>query len=66
MWRIQEVPNNRMNVLMEQSKRWKVSYYMVRFRHDIIKITEKLKQTYGSDTVVNYFGDTSMKIDKCN
>ena len=32
-----------------------------RFRHDIIKITEKLKQTYGSDTVVNYFGDTTMQ-----
>ena len=59
---IQEVPNNRMNVLMEtiEEMEGKVIIWS-RFRHDIIKITEKLKQTYGSDTVVNYFGDTSMK-----
>ena len=59
---IQEVPNNRMNVLMEtiEEMEGKVIIWS-RFRHDIIKITEKLKQTYGSDTVVNYFGDTSMQ-----
>ena len=59
---IQEVPNNRMNILMEtiEEMEGKVIIWS-RFRHDIIKITEKLKQTYGSDTVVNYFGDTSMK-----
>jgi SNF2 family DNA or RNA helicase len=59
---IQEVPNNRMNVLMEtiEEMEGKIIIWS-RFRHDIIKITEKLKQTYGSDTVVNYFGDTSMK-----
>ena len=59
---VQEVPNNRMNVLMEtiEEMEGKIIIWS-RFRHDIIKITEKLKQTYGSDTVVNYFGDTSMK-----
>ena len=59
---IQEVPNNRMNVLMEtiEEMEGKVIIWS-RFRHDIIKITEKLKQTYGSNTVVNYFGDTTMQ-----
>ena len=51
-----------MNVLMEtiEEMEGKIIIWS-RFRHDIIKITEKLKQTYGSDTVVNYFGDTTMQ-----
>ena len=59
---VKEIPNNRMNVLLEvlEEMEGKVIIWS-RFRHDIIKITEKLKQTYGSDTVVNYFGDTSME-----
>jgi len=59
---IQEVPNNRMNVLLEtiEEMNGKIIIWS-RFRHDIMKITETLKKTYGSDTVVNYFGDTSMK-----
>jgi SNF2 family DNA or RNA helicase len=59
---VEEIPNNRMNVLMEtiEEMEGKIIIWS-RFRHDIIKITEKLKQTYGSDTVVNYFGDTTMQ-----
>ena len=51
-----------MNVLMEtiEEMEGKIIIWS-RFRHDIIKITEKLKQTYGSNTVVNYFGDTTMQ-----
>jgi SNF2 family DNA or RNA helicase len=32
-----------------------------RFRHDIVFITQRLKTTYGSNAVVNYYGDTSVE-----
>ena len=56
------IENNRMNVLMEviEEMEGKIIIWS-RFRHDIISITEKLKTTYGSNTVVNYYGDTSVE-----
>ena len=56
------IENNRMNVLMEviEEMEGKIIIWS-RFRHDIVSITEKLKTTYGSNTVVNYYGDTSVE-----
>jgi len=56
------IENNRMNVLMEviEEMEGKIIIWS-RFRHDIVSITEKLATTYGSNTVVNYYGDTSVE-----
>ena len=56
------IENNRMNVLMEviEEMEGKIIIWS-RFRHDIVSITKKLATTYGSNTVVNYYGDTSVE-----
>jgi len=56
------IENNRMNVLMEviEEMEGKIIIWS-RFRHDIVFITQRLKTTYGSNAVVNYYGDTSVE-----
>jgi SNF2 family DNA or RNA helicase len=57
-----EIENNRLDVLLEvvEEMEGKVIIWS-RFRHDIIKIADKLSKTYGASSVVTYFGDTTME-----
>ena len=58
---VKEIENNRLDVLLEviEEMEGKVIVWS-RFRHDIMKIANKLNQIYGASSVVTYFGDTSM------
>ena len=57
-----EIANNRIKVMMEviQEMDGKVIIWS-RFRHDIKKIKNELCKTYGSGSVVTYYGDTSQE-----
>jgi SNF2 family DNA or RNA helicase len=57
-----EIANNRIKVMMEviQEMDGKVIIWS-RFRHDIKKIKNELIKTYGSGSVVTYYGDTSQE-----
>ena len=57
-----ELANNRIKVMMEviEEMEGKVIIWS-RFRYDIKKIKNELSKTYGSDSVVTYYGDTSQE-----
>ena len=57
-----ELANNRIKVMMEviEEMDGKVIIWS-RFRHDIKKIKKELCKTYGSGSVVTYYGDTSQE-----
>ena len=57
-----EIANNRIKVMMEviEEMDGKIIFWS-RFRHDIKKIKNELCKTYGSGSVVTYYGDTSQE-----
>ena len=57
-----ELANNRIKVMMEviEEMDGKIIIWS-RFRHDIKKIKNELCKTYGSGSVVTYYGDTSQE-----
>jgi len=57
-----EIANNRIKVMMEviEEMDGKVIIWS-RFRYDIRKIKKELETTYGSGSVVTYYGDTSQE-----
>ena len=57
-----EIANNRIRVMMEviEEMDGKIIIWS-RFRHDIKKIKNELCKTYGSGSVVTYYGDTSQE-----
>ena len=57
-----EIANNRIKVMMEviEEMDGKIIIWS-RFRHDIKKIKNELCKTYGSGSVVTYYGDTSQE-----
>lgn len=57
-----ELANNRIKVMMEviEEMTGKVIIWS-RFRHDIKKIKNELSKTYGSGSVVTYYGDTTQE-----